>query len=193
MYDRGVGPTLTDDMGNRLDFGSLEDWDNPSIERRTNPVAKLFKAVWAWHFLTTIGLVFLILGAVNVVFSKDLEGEGCLQPRGYGFSMVSSWSSWESGVSVGLPRGARAVDALVNGLTNGRRTRSPAISRSSSGSPNTPTRTKIATTIAMGMTIVRRLYYGRFPFLLGDSAIGVSEALVPSGLGAETAAFPPSS
>ena len=74
MYDRGVGPTLTDDMGDRLDFGSLEDWDNPSIERRTNPVAKLFKAVWAWHFLTTIGLVFLILGAVNVVFSKDLEG-----------------------------------------------------------------------------------------------------------------------
>ena len=61
-------------MGDRLDFGSLEDWDNPSIERRTNPVAKLFKAVWAWHFLTAIGLVFLILGAVNVVFSKDLEG-----------------------------------------------------------------------------------------------------------------------
>jgi hypothetical protein len=45
----------------------------------------------------------------------------------------------------------------------------------------------------VGMTNARRLYYGRFPFLPGDSAIGVSEALVPSGLGAGTAAFPPSS
>ncbi len=48
------------------------EWDNPSIERRTNPVAKLFKAVWAWHFLTKIGLVFLILGAVDALSAEDL-------------------------------------------------------------------------------------------------------------------------
>ena len=49
------------------------EWDNPSIERRTNPVAKLFKAVWAWHFLTKIGLVFLILGTVDALYSEDQD------------------------------------------------------------------------------------------------------------------------
>ena len=37
------------------------------VERRTNPVAKLFKAVRAWHFLTKIGLAFLILGTVELL------------------------------------------------------------------------------------------------------------------------------
>ena len=46
--------------------------DNPSVERRTNPVAKLFKAVWAWHFLTKIGLFFLIWGTVDVLLAEDL-------------------------------------------------------------------------------------------------------------------------
>ena len=49
------------------------EWDNPSIERGINPVAKLFKAVWAWHFLTKIGLVFLILGTVDALYSEDQD------------------------------------------------------------------------------------------------------------------------
>ena len=65
------------DMNNSRDFGSPDDWNNPSIERRTNPVARLFKAFGAWHFLTRIGSVLLILGAVNVVVSVALlEGVG---------------------------------------------------------------------------------------------------------------------
>jgi hypothetical protein len=64
--------TITDDMGASRDFGSPDDWNNPSIERRTNPVARLFKAFGAWHFLTRIGSVLLILGAVNVVVSVAL-------------------------------------------------------------------------------------------------------------------------
>ena len=64
--------TITDDMGASRDFGSPDDWSNPSIERRTNPVARLFKAFGAWHFLTRIGSVLLILGAVNVVVSVAL-------------------------------------------------------------------------------------------------------------------------
>ena len=64
--------TITDDMGASRDFGSLDNWNNPSIERRTNPVARLFKAFGAWHFLTRIGSVLLILGAVNVVVSVAL-------------------------------------------------------------------------------------------------------------------------
>ena len=64
--------TITDDMGASRDFGSPDDWNNPSIERRTNPVARLFKAFGAWHFLTRIGSVVLILGAVNVVVSVAL-------------------------------------------------------------------------------------------------------------------------
>ena len=69
--------TITDDMGASRDFGSPDDWNNPSIERRTNPVARLFKAFGAWHFLTKIGSVLLILGAVNVVVSvAPLEDVG---------------------------------------------------------------------------------------------------------------------
>ena len=64
--------TITDDMNASRDFGSPDDWSNPSIERRTNPVARLFKAFGAWHFLTRIGSVLLILGAVNVVVSVAL-------------------------------------------------------------------------------------------------------------------------
>ena len=64
--------TITNDMGASRDFGSPDDWNNPSIERRTNPVARLFKAFGAWHFLTRIGSVLLILGAVNVVVSVAL-------------------------------------------------------------------------------------------------------------------------
>ena len=59
-------------MGASRDFGSPDDLNNPSIERRTNPVARLFKAIGAWHFLTRIGSVLLILGAVNVVVSVAL-------------------------------------------------------------------------------------------------------------------------
>ena len=69
---RGVFSTITDDMGASRDFGSPDDWNNPSIERRTNPVAGLFKAFGTWHFLTGIGSVLLILGAVNVVVSVAL-------------------------------------------------------------------------------------------------------------------------
>ncbi len=64
---RGDFSTITDDMGASRDFGSPDDWNNPSIERRTNPVARLFKAFGAWHFLTRIGFVLLILEAVNVI------------------------------------------------------------------------------------------------------------------------------
>ena len=60
-------------MGASRDFGSPDDLNNPSIERRTNPVARLFKAFGAWHFLTRIGSVILILGAVNVVVSVALS------------------------------------------------------------------------------------------------------------------------
>lgn len=87
------------------------EWDNPSIERRSNPVAKLFKAVWAWNVLTKIGLFLLILGTVNAFPPRTWAG----LVLGPGFSMVSPWSSWESGVSVGLPHGASLVDALING------------------------------------------------------------------------------
>ena len=59
-------------MGASRDFGSPDEWDNPSIERRTNPVARLFKAFGAWHSLTRIGSVLLILGAVNFVISVAL-------------------------------------------------------------------------------------------------------------------------
>ena len=69
---RGIFSTITGDMGASRDFGSPDDWNNPSIERRTNPVARLFKAFGAWHFLTRIGSVLLILGAVNVVVSVAL-------------------------------------------------------------------------------------------------------------------------
>jgi hypothetical protein len=69
----GVFSTITDDMGASRDFGSPDYLNNPSIERRTNPVARLFKAFGAWHFLTRIGSVLLILGAVNVVVSVALS------------------------------------------------------------------------------------------------------------------------
>ena len=46
------------------------------VERRTNPVAKLFKAVRAWHFLTKIGLAFLILGTVELLARPEDPGQG---------------------------------------------------------------------------------------------------------------------
>ena len=48
----------------------------PRIERRTNPVARLFRAVGAWHFLTKIGLAFLILGAVELLARPEDPGQG---------------------------------------------------------------------------------------------------------------------
>jgi hypothetical protein len=42
LRDRGI--LSEDDMGASRDFGSPDDWNNPSSERRTNPVARLFKA-----------------------------------------------------------------------------------------------------------------------------------------------------
>ncbi len=46
------------------------------IERRTNPVAKLFRAVRVWHFLTKIGLAFLILGTVELLARPEDPGQG---------------------------------------------------------------------------------------------------------------------
>ena len=48
----------------------------PRIERRTNPVAKLFKAVRVWHFLTKIGLAFLFLGTVELLACPEDRGQG---------------------------------------------------------------------------------------------------------------------
>ena len=48
----------------------------PRIERRTNPVARLFRAVGAWHFLTKIGLAFLILGTVELLARPEDPGQG---------------------------------------------------------------------------------------------------------------------
>ena len=48
----------------------------PRIERRTNPVARLFRAVGAWHFLTKIGFAFLILGAVELLARPEDPGQG---------------------------------------------------------------------------------------------------------------------
>ena len=48
----------------------------PRIERRTNPVAGLFRAIRAWHFLPKIGLAFLILGAVELLARPEDPGQG---------------------------------------------------------------------------------------------------------------------
>ena len=116
---RGVFSTITDDMGASRDFGSPDDWNNPSIERRTNPVAGLFKAFGTWHFLTGIGSVLLILGAVNVVVSVALlEDEG--QARLWLFS-----GAVPVVVCLGVWRKRRAtshrVDRLLSRPRRGRR------------------------------------------------------------------------
>ena len=64
------------------------EWDNPSIERRSNPVAKLFKAVWAWHVLTKIGIFFLILGTINALSAEDLGRAGAGTRLFYGVALV---------------------------------------------------------------------------------------------------------
>ena len=48
----------------------------PRIERRTNHVAKLFRAVRTWHFLTKTGLAFLILGTVELLARPEDPGQG---------------------------------------------------------------------------------------------------------------------
>ena len=48
----------------------------PRIERRTNPVARLFRAIRAWHFLTKTGLAFLILGTVELLARPEDPGQG---------------------------------------------------------------------------------------------------------------------
>ncbi|MBM16362.1 MAG: hypothetical protein QF628_04345 [Acidimicrobiales bacterium] len=50
-----------------------DEWNNPSIQQARNPFGKLFRAVWAWHFVTKLGLVFLILGTVDVLYSENLD------------------------------------------------------------------------------------------------------------------------
>ena len=86
----------------------------PRIERRPNPLARLFRAVRAWHFLTKIGLAFLILGTVELLARPEDPGQGVA-----GFSPVSSSSSPGTGGTVGLHHGARSVDALGDDLPDG--------------------------------------------------------------------------
>ena len=84
------------------------------VERRTNPVAKLFKAVRAWHFLTKIGLAFLILGTVELLARPEDPGQG----GGWVFaSLVLAPPG--TGLTVGLRHGASSGDALVDDLTDG--------------------------------------------------------------------------
>ena len=75
----------------------------PRIEGRTNPVARLFRAVGAWHFLTKIGLAFLILGAVELLARPEDPGQG---------------GGWVFGSLVFIIAGA--VTEAIRGLAPGR-------------------------------------------------------------------------
>ena len=75
----------------------------PRIERRTNHVAKLFRAVRAWHFLTKTGLAFLILGTVELLARPEDPGQG---------------GGWVFGSLVFIIAGA--VTEAIRGLAPGR-------------------------------------------------------------------------
>ena len=52
------------------------EWENLVSREESNPAAKLFRAIRAWHFLTKIRIAFLILGTVELLARPEDPGQG---------------------------------------------------------------------------------------------------------------------